>query len=126
MKIFEKDYKINFVDDNNVFVGFDYFKSCCEHFGYVISRKKLTSLQLESIIDSGASNLSLQDEDLNNFNFVTSYQGRVESSKNNVVFKLKNVRGKNIYLTLYNYHNGYYSHGFEMGIGKEFMKAGRL
>ena len=24
MKIFEKDGKINFVDDNNVFVGFDF------------------------------------------------------------------------------------------------------
>ena len=28
MKIFERDGKINFVDDNNVFVGFDYSRSC--------------------------------------------------------------------------------------------------
>jgi hypothetical protein len=34
--IFEADYKINFVDKNNVFVGFDYSSNCCERFGYYI------------------------------------------------------------------------------------------
>ena len=30
--------KINFVDENNVFVGFDYSDQCCEQFGWHIDK----------------------------------------------------------------------------------------
>ena len=39
MEVFEKDSKINFVDANNVFVGFDNIQSCCEDFGWYYSKK---------------------------------------------------------------------------------------
>ena len=34
MKIFEDNIKVNFVDENNVFVGYDMRQSCCEQAGY--------------------------------------------------------------------------------------------
>ena len=37
MKIFERDGKINFIDKNNVLVGFDYSRSCCEDFGWFVA-----------------------------------------------------------------------------------------
>jgi hypothetical protein len=37
MRIFETSDKINFVDNNDVFVGFSNYLRCCEVFGYFFS-----------------------------------------------------------------------------------------
>jgi len=37
MKIFSKDGKINFVDKNNVFLGYDMNQDCCEDANWFIS-----------------------------------------------------------------------------------------
>ena len=47
MKIFERDGKINFVDDNNVFVGYDYSQDCCEVFGWTLTKKFPTDFDLD-------------------------------------------------------------------------------
>lgn len=36
MKIFERDGKINFVDENNVLLGYDMSQDCCEHADWFI------------------------------------------------------------------------------------------
>lgn len=46
MKIFERSFdkrtvysnRINFVDENNVVVGYDFSKNCCEDFGYFFTQ----------------------------------------------------------------------------------------
>ena len=44
MKFFGQDSyrgRINFVDENNVALGYDYSSSCCENFGYFLNLQKL-------------------------------------------------------------------------------------
>jgi hypothetical protein len=119
MKIFEKDGKYNFVDDNNVFVGFCSSQCCCEYFGYSITR--------EYPEGSGDDEDQSSKIDLTSFNFDTEYFTKHHTTKNqgceeyNVVFRLTNEDGEAIFLTLFNHHNGYYSHGFEVAVGGEVI-----
>lgn len=120
MKIFNRDRKINFVDDANVLVGFDYESCCCENFGYFLSRKIPTK------IEEGAENI-----DTEGFNFDVKFFEEVTPAEEYfdcggmVVFRL--VKGdEEIFLSLYNSHNGYYSHGFEMTIGGTQIYSGSL
>lgn len=106
MKVFERNGKINFVDDNNVFVGFDYESICCENFGYYLIYKG-------EKIDC--------DFDLDGYTFYTSYceekEGELDyCEENEVTFKLIKDECEPIFLSLFNHHNGYYAHGFEMGV----------
>jgi hypothetical protein len=120
MKTFEKDYKTNFVDDANVLVGFDNYQSCCENFGHFLSRKVPTKT------DEGEEGI-----DADGFNFDTKFF-RSETPADEyfedggmVTFRL--TKGdEEIFLTLYNSHNGYYSHGFEMEVGGEKIHDGSL
>lgn len=119
MKIFEAEinyrHKINFVDDNNVFVGFDYRSSCCEDFGYHLSKKKL---------GPGATHPLPHGEDATDFpgfNFDTSFMEEdlfpAKANGGSITFRLVNGSGEEMFLTLYNHHNGYYSHGLEFRTG---------
>lgn len=119
MKIFERGHKINFVDDKNVFLGFDSEASCSEDFGYILSHKIPTKICWEN-----------DDEiDPEGFNFDVKFI--VHSSIKNldrgdsVTFQLKKGR-KKIFLTLYNSHNGYYGHGFDMLKGLNEIHKGFL
>ena len=120
MKIFERDEKANFVDDNNVLVGFDNWQLCCESFGYFLSRKVPTK------IDEGA-----EDINTDGFNFDTSFFREVPPAEECLdaggmaVFRL--TKGaEEIFLTLHNTHNGYYSHGFSMDVGGKRIFGGGL
>jgi hypothetical protein len=109
MKIFERDGKMNFIDENNVFVGFDYQASCCEYFGYFFSSKTP---------DQNATKGDLIDFDPDSYNFDTAfykYSGQ-NSEEACVTFRLINSESKEVFLTLFNHHNGYYAHGFEMTV----------
>ena len=120
MKTFYKDYKTNFVDDANVLVGFDSQQSCCENFGHFLSRKIPTK------IDDGVENI-----DTEGFNFDTKFFQEVTPAEGYferggmVVFRLTKD-SEEIFLTLYNSHNGYYSHGFEMTVGGTQIHDGSL
>ena len=103
MKIFEQDDKINFVDENNIFVGFDLYKSCCEDFGWEISDP------------SGV--IIVPDTDFTGYVFDKFYfEEKTPESEYDVggavTFRLTKNE-EEIFLTLWNYHNGYYAHGFD-------------
>jgi hypothetical protein len=120
MKIFERDYKINFVDDNNVFVGFDNDQNCCEDFGWKITKEFPADCFKESE----------EEINLDGFQFDVAYFKKVIESDTldtieAVVFRLTNGN-EEIFLTLWNHHNGYYSHGFEMKAGDECIFSGDL
>ena len=129
MRVFEtKDErygckKVNIVDENNVFVGYSFDAQCCEMFGYVFTDKDPS----KGIDYTNKKNIDFKHED---FKFDTKYfkefEGYYNSEANSVAFKLVNKDGNEIYLVLYNYHNGYYYHGFEMKIGDEIVKKGDL
>ena len=113
MKIFERDGKVNFVDDNNVFVGFDYYQTCCENFGWCLTREFPEKLQGgESGIDPAG------------FQFDTDYFEieREGDYGGAAIFRLTKDK-EEIFLMLWNDHNGFYAHGFEMKSGDKELRG---
>ena len=125
MKIFNKDGKINFVDDNNVFVGFDDGQSCCEYFGWVLSRQ----FPVDEDIRGAEEHSNNIDPDGYQFDpnfFEEKINGNYGFDGGGVaIFKL--VKGHDhLFLTLFNSHNGYYGHGFEVKHGGITVNSGCL
>ena len=121
--------KVNFVDDNNVLVGYDFAGNCCEQYGWYIhnnvSNNGGGALFTENT-DRNAINESLKD-----WTFDTSFFQELEEGHHGydvhavAVFRL--VNGDNeLFLRLYNEHNGYYGHGFDFSKDGEIIRAGCL
>lgn len=121
MKIFdnEKDWggKVNFVDENNVVLGYDMYQSCCENFGWFIS-DKIESEILQQM-DSGDAG------DLSSFVFDTSFYEEfdIEYDGGIVVFRIFNETSEK-FIHLFNVHNGYYGHGFDFKVGEQTLQEG--
>lgn len=125
MKIFtNKDgyysEKINFVDDNNVFVGYDLSQNCCENAGWFISDKE------EDDIKKLTNEL---ETDWSKWNFDARYFKEVSSVNfedgGAAIFKIVNGKKKK-FIHIFNAHNGYYGHGFEVKHGGVTVKEGCL
>ena len=121
MRVFETNEryaeKVNFIDDNNVFVGFDYNGKCCESFGYFLTRTK----PIPDVETADAD--KIEGEDFPGYNFDTAFnEGELypnhDDCGGSVTFRLANGSDE-MFLTLYNHHNGYYGHGWGMRIGGE-------
>ncbi|MFZ9300928.1 MAG: DUF7448 domain-containing protein [Chitinophagaceae bacterium] len=123
MKIFKKDGKTNFVDDNNVFVGYDTEGYCCEYFGYVLT------MFIPNDVDELYSDI--KEEILEGYNFdkkfiknILTIPGLYDTGGAKS-FRLEKDK-EEVFLTIYNYHNGYYSHGFEFSCDGEIIEEGIL
>ena len=123
MKIFERNGKINFVDDNNVFVGFDNTQSCCEDFGWLVSRQRPATIGELSLITE------LYGDDFPGYQFDITYSNVNETGYDTetsmVSFRLTNGTDE-LYVTLHNTHNGYYAHGYNMANNGTTICAGDL
>ena len=137
--------KINFVDTNNRFVGYDFESSCCEHFGFYLSRRERNDMPDKGLFggDIGFQEkmqLTLDDGTpfvIEGYFFDPYYFVEVEipvredgyreyfDEGGMVRFKIKK-RSSEIYLHLFNCHNGYYGHGFNFGIGKDELGSGGI
>lgn len=111
VKFFERDGKYNWVDEYNVVVGFSATSCCCEQYGYfysLVPKPSETDFQWDT----------LSETELKDYHFVPEfYESNWTSENGNEqegIFKMINSAGETIYLTIFNYHNGYYAHGFEM------------
>lgn len=124
---FERDGKFNWVDHNNVFVGFDAHQDCCEQFGW----KYHDNYPIEEMTEMSDT------VDLSNYEFDTSWfeEPHDSSSETGVaVFKMvptvvdtvNPANNRPIYLELYNCHNGYYAHGFECKHNGIVLRSGLL
>lgn len=110
MRTFNKGRKVNFVDDNNVLVGFDDESCCCENFGWFLSRALPTTIEEGDNIDPEGFNFDP------NFFDERTLDDKYFDCGGLVSFRL--TKGEDeIFLTLFNSHNGYYSHGFTMEVG---------
>lgn len=142
MKIFESNQggnrKLNFVGKNNVLVGFSYDTHCCETFGWFIYHevvKHVNDWQELPVGDADTEGASLE-----NYVFDVEYFREVEMKHDDgsydtcmAVFRLIQDPNEKAaiarhprYLHLYNHHNGYYSHGFEMNVGGRNIHEGRI
>ena len=99
---------INFIDSNEVFLGFDYSSKCCEDFGYITSRSEELNLSDAESISELDDDLELEGYDFDREYFNQEYRGLA----NYVTFRCVKDGAEDIYLTIYNRHNGYYWHGF--------------
>lgn len=120
IRMFNVGSKINFVDNENAFVGFDCDQQCCESFGWALIMDRN-----ERLLATGEKNFS--DADLV---FDTSVEPcpqdellkRVLLDSDYYMGGTMAFRVRDEYdftdkgwLILYNCHNGFYSHGWEFG-----------
>lgn len=121
MKKFEKDGKINFVDENNVFVGYDTDTCCCEDPGWFFSKDEPTEIDRKST-----------DPNLDDFVFDKGFFKEDVIKKDevddggSVLFKLNSKDGSSLYLCLFNCQHGYYGHNFEMKVDEQITQSGGL
>lgn len=110
--LFKTDgYKINFIDSNDVYVGYDISQSCCECAGWFVHDEKLTTDEklYEIDLDGGYPDFT----DWVGFDFDPSFGEMYSVMDAGGVAIFKMVRNDEIkYLHIYNAHNGYYGHGF--------------
>lgn len=128
MREFKTRQKINFIDNNDVLVGFDNQGSCCENFGYFYSEKFPTFDEYK--FDCGDVPDIQPPADLEEYFFDREFYRAIEDSSKfdgggAAVFRLTNG-GKELFLILYNSQNGYYSHGFEMGVPGKVIISGSV
>lgn len=127
MRVFYKEggwaSKVNFIDDNNVLVGYDNTDDCCAIGGWFISDKSDEWLAF-----------SFKEEalELKGWNFDADYfkdNGLPGKDKyeegGSVQFRLVNGDQEK-FLTLYNFHNGYYARGFTVNVGGELKNSGSV
>lgn len=125
MRIFESqkpfESKVNFADENNVLLGYDNHQSCCEDADWFLSEA------VPGDVDEGRID---PPSDLCDYSFDTSFH--VAQTPPSVdaggmdTFRLVADGGRELFLTLYNCHNGYYGHGFEMKCGEHNLYSGIL
>ena len=124
MKVLKMNDSVNFVDNNNVLVGYDMKQECCEQAGWFISNKVEENIAIggngvEDIAKKYGIEVDTEtfvfDKDYHVFFTVKSSSVWTMEDMNVVVFRIYDPHnGKNLYLHLFNSHNGYYSHGFEV------------
>jgi hypothetical protein len=122
MKVFDKNEKVNFIDENNVFVGYDTSQDCCEHADWFFALQPQAS-DIPNDVDEHA--------DVSKYYFDGSYVNNdiVDHSLDEggiVAFRMVAKGMPDIFLHLFNSHNGYYGHGFEFKLGDETIDAGLL
>ena len=136
MRIFETGAKINFVDTNDVFIGFDAYQSCCESFGHFFT-DKVGGDHPTLYKQFGAWDKDYPTEQPSNLAALvfdpTFYLNEHDSDGGGyAVFKLvdkpadrahPNDAKTVVYLVLYNHHNGYYGHGFTVKHGGTVIEA---
>jgi hypothetical protein len=110
MKVFEdgKSWgrKINYVDENNVVLGFDMDQQCCENFGHGVFANPPQSL----------SDTEIVDVDLANYRFAADAKPvnckSYDDEGGGLAFRIVADGLPDLYVAIWNHHNGYYSHGF--------------
>ena len=122
MKIFDSrngwSSKVNFVDENNLVVGYDMSQGCCEVANWYIA-DQVTNRDPEKSYEEGAFEGFVFDPD-----FFEDVDGNYDAG-GCVAFKLVKENANPLYLHIYNSHNGYYGHGFSFQIleGEEVIRT---
>ena len=117
MKVFYRDGKVNFVDENNIVLGYDMNQICCEDADWFIS----------DVIEN--TKIDEMEHDIEDFVFDTEFFDEIDCPDNDealiAVFRITNGKQEK-YIHLYNCHNGYYSHGFTLSDNKNIIESGSI
>lgn len=121
--------KVNFVDENNVFVGYDFSNECCESFGWYVSdtleHAKEGVAEFDDTFDTDIINAKIESFRFDKQFFEEENEDKDYDVNSTVIFRLFN-ESKELFLVLYNSHNGYYSHGFEFIDDQTVIREGSL
>jgi len=114
MKFFDQDGAWNWVDENNVVLGYRNEQQCCEEAGFYYTYEEPESWNT----DKDVANEPNKWPDLSQFKFDEDYYRSLKEEESHdsnwrqgAVFRLF-CDDKELFLVLFNHHNGYYSHGF--------------
>lgn len=110
--------KVNFIDSNNVILGYDLGQDCCEHAFWTISETPDGKNPIHPIHEG--DNDAVKEIELDGYCFDPSYcQRHDDEGREEYVATFKLVGRQwdkpklpDLFLRLENHHNGYYSHGF--------------
>lgn len=127
IKVIVMGQKLNVVDSNNNLVGFDMGDACCAHGGYFISETKCSKDFRDQV--------GISDTDYPKYVFDTDFFESIDhiddERERAVIFRMRpeygwgeEENGKDLYLHLFNTHNGYYSKGFKASFNE--IKTGRV
>jgi len=127
MRVFYKEApfgsKVNFVDDNNILIGYDNEDDCCAQGGWFISDKK--DEWLDETFKEEALDMPGWNFDMKYCEFLEHPDGYRESENDAAQFRLVKDDDEK-FLTLYNFHNGYYSRGFEVIVNGKEERSGSV
>ena len=113
------------VDENNIVLGFDSHQCCCEDYGYYYHTDLQKPVETE---------IELTDKGLEIYRFDPAFHacGILDGLDcgNSFTVRLIDSTGSaehpEVYLTIYNSRNGYYSHGFVFDKGSTTIYDGYL
>lgn len=121
IKFFVKDEKLNAVDSDNRLIGFDINDDCCAYGGWFISE---TIIKKEPLWDMKSFRVELAE--LKDYVFDNKILEVTDDSEYNaIVVKMNPIdeyRNKELFLHLFNVHNGYYSKGFTYSNGETIVE----
>jgi hypothetical protein len=121
MKAFEQHDRVNFVDENNVFVGYELETICCECASWYISDSPK--------YDGDAyrqAKYDLEDYCFANSEHPTYIGDENEEDLNGVAFRLIADGKPDLYLILSNLQNGYYDHNFTVKVDEKIVLESSL
>lgn len=109
--------KVNYVDNNNLFAGFDMDCSCCEEPQHYIEDVNGNKVELNNSFNYLEFTGELPEED--ECTMFDTYKARIPL--------VNRITGETYYLVFSNCHNGYYAHDYEFGkINIDLKKEGYL
>lgn len=124
LKCFLQDDRVNFVDSENVFVGYEITQKCCEYSNFKISDYHGNFIMNDVLlkIHSGDNNFIF---DKTFFEIFDPDEDQYENELKYVKFKIYTPE-EEYYLFIYNKHNGYYAHGFEFRDKDNIIQEGSI
>jgi hypothetical protein len=114
--------KVNFVDANNVYLGYDMSQCCCEFADWFID----DTPHVDGMIPDDLP----KPRDLESWSFDTAYFLLVENelrfdAGSMAIFRITDGSAEK-FIHLFNCHNGYYGHGFDFKVGDTMIQEGGL
>lgn len=119
--------KVNFVDENNVFVGYDMRAECCEYASWFIADSICERMPSEMENGDGLESFNF-DPDFFEEKWYLEYNDgdyNVLDKGYMIIFRMTDG-SREKYLHIFNCQNGYYSHGFTMKVGGKTVRDGDL
>lgn len=129
MRIFDRvdpwASKVNFVDENNVMLGYDMRQACCEYAGWFIADKRHEQIptSIEAPAELPGWNFDPEWFERGTIEFTEEHESRGTGAL--CLFRI--VKGDaEQFIHLFNCHNGFYAHGFEFKTDEAVLQTGQL